>query len=315
LKTRIKRNQAIVIAYAFAVLLFVFTSIVSPGFASANNTGTVLIQASFIAIAALGQTFVIIGGGIDLSLPAVLTASAVLVTRLADGQDHNLVWIVPLLIVIGVLIGLLNGAGVAFLGVSPIIMTLGVQGIVQGALLIYTKGTAGGAPPPAIEWLSTHKWGPVPVEVLLWIVLGLVAAFLLSRTTYGRRLYALGTSATVAEFSGVDVRRTTILSYVISAVTGVIAGVLISGYVGQSYLSLGDVYLFSSIAAVAIGGASILGGSGHYAGTVAGALTLTILAALLPILHLKPAVLEIVYGVVILVTVGLATARGQEART
>jgi ribose transport system permease protein len=310
----LQRNQAIAMAYALTLALFAVTAIVSPGFASANNVGTLLIQASFIAIAAIGQTFVIVGGGIDLSLPAVLTGSAVLLTRLADGQDGRLLWLVPLLLALGALVGLLNGAGVALLGVPPIIMTLGLQGIVQGALLIFTSGTAGGAPPPAIAWLSTHKWGPVPVEVLLWLALGAAAAFVLSRTTYGRRLYAVGTSATVAELSGVDVRRTTAISYVISALAGVVAGILIAGYVGQSYLSLGDVFLFSSIAAVAIGGASILGGSGHYAGTVAGALTLTILAALLPILHLKPAVLEIVYGLVILVTVGLATTRGREAR-
>jgi ribose transport system permease protein len=315
MKQALRRHQPIAVAYVLALVLFAFAAIVSPGFASSNNIGTLLIQASFIAIVAIGQTFVIISGGIDLSVPAVLTGSAVLLMRLGDGQDSNLVWVLPLLLVLAVAIGLLNGLGVAVLGVSPIIMTLGLQGIVQGALLIYTQGEASGGLPPAIEWLATERLGPIPVEALLWLALGLAAAFLLSRTTYGRRLYAIGTSSTVAELSGVDVRRTTIVAYVISAVTAVVAGVLIAGYVGQSYLSLGDAYLFSSIAAVAIGGASILGGSGHYAGTVAGALTLTILAALLPILHLEPAVLEIVYGLVILVTVGLATTHARGERT
>jgi ribose transport system permease protein len=309
------RNRVILLAYALTAALFVVTTIVSPGFASGGNLAAVATQASFIGLVGLGQTFVIIGGGIDLSIPAVLTGSAVLATALSHGSDGSLVWVIPVILVLGVAVGLINGAGVAFLGVSPIIMTLGVQGILQGALLIYTHGGGGGHPPPAIAWLSTHQVDGVPVEVMVWVVLGAIAAFVLTRTTYGRRLYALGTSATVAELSGVNTRRVTMTSYVVSALAGVVAGILIAGYIGQSYLSLGDVYLFSSIAAVAIGGASILGGSGHYMGTAAGALTLTILAALLNILNFKPAVLQIVYGVVILVTVALANGQARTART
>jgi ribose transport system permease protein len=309
------RNRVILLAYALTAALFVVTTIVSPGFASGGNLAAVATQASFIGLVGLGQTFVIIGGGIDLSIPAVLTGSAVLATALSHGSDGSLVWVIPVILVLGVAVGLINGAGVAFLGVSPIIMTLGVQGILQGALLIYTHGSGGGHPPPAIAWLSTHQVDGVPVEVMVWVVLGAIAAFVLTRTTYGRRLYALGTSATVAELSGVNTRRVTMTSYVVSALAGVVAGILIAGYIGQSYLSLGDVYLFSSIAAVAIGGASILGGSGHYMGTAAGALTLTILAALLNILNFKPAVLQIVYGVVILVTVALANGQARTART
>jgi len=315
MKARLSRHRVIVLAYALTALLFVITTIISPGFASGGNLAAVATQASFIGLVGLGQTFVIIGGGIDLSIPAVLTGSAVLTTALSHGSNGALAWVIPLILCLGVLVGLINGTGVAFLGVSPIIMTLAVQGILQGALLIYTNGSGGSQPPSDIAWLSTHRVAGIPVETMLWLVLGAVAAFVLTRTTYGRRLYALGTSATVAEFSGVNTRRVTVTSYVISALAGVIAGVLITGYVGQSYLSLGDLYLFSSIAAVAIGGASILGGSGHYLGTVAGALTLTILAALLETLNFNPAVLQIVYGVVILTTVALANGQARTART
>ena len=103
------------------------------------------------------------------------------------------------------------------------------------------------------------------------------------------------------------------MPYVVSGVTSALAGIVLTGYVGQAYLGMGDPYLFSSVAAVAIGGASILGGSGHYLGTVAGALILTVLAGLLPILNLDPAALQIVYGIVILVTVAAATLPGRQA--
>jgi ribose transport system permease protein len=157
--------------------------------------------------------------------------------------------------------------------------------------------------------LATGKIGPVPYDVLIWLGLTTIAAIALSVTTFGRYLYAVGTNRTVAHFSGVSIRWITVLTYVVSGVTAVIAGILLTGYSGQSFLGEGDPYLFSSVAAVAIGGASILGGSGHYVGTVAGALILTVLSGLLPILNLNPASLQIIYGLVIILTVSLATVR------
>ena len=135
----------------------------------------------------------------------------------------------------------------------------------------------------------------------------MIAAFLLSKTAFGRHLYALGTSASVAEFSGVPTLRTTVAAYTISGFTASLTGILLTGYTGQAYLGMGDPYLFTSIAAVAIGGASILGGSGHYVGTIAGAFVLTILTGLLPALNLSNGALLIVYGLVILITVSLAS--------
>src|SRR5262249_9913276 len=116
-----------------------------------------------------------------------------------------------------------------------------------------------------------------------------------------------GTSATVAEFSGVPTARTGILAYTLSGFTASLAGMLLTGYSGQAYLGMGDAYLFTSIAAVAIGGASILGGSGHYLGTVAGAMVLTILTGLLPALNLSSGALLVVYGAVILITVSIGS--------
>ena len=138
-------------------------------------------------------------------------------------------------------------------------------------------------------------------------MLAVIAWVLLSKAAFGRHLYALGTSRNVAEYSGVPTLRTTILTYTISGLTAALAGMLLTGYSGQAYLGMGDPYLFTSIAAVAIGGASILGGSGHYIGTIAGALVLTILSGLLPALNLSSGALLIVYGAVILLTVSVGS--------
>ena len=301
------RNRLILLAYAGVVVLLLVTALFSPGFLSPANLRSTLVLAAFVGIVAFGQTFVIIGGGIDLSIPWVLNCAALLLTMMAGGQDLALIWAIPLLLAGGAAIGFLNGAGVAIFGVPPIIMTLAVNVILQGLILVYTGGSPTPSTPALIKFLAVGRVGPIPVIGLVWIALGVVATVLLSKSAFGRHLYALGTSATVAEFSGVPTARTTIITYMISGMTAALAGILLTGYSGVAYLGMGDAYLFTSVAAVAIGGASILGGSGHYLGTVAGALVLTILTGLLPALNLSNGALLVVYGAVILVTVSISS--------
>ncbi len=301
------RHRTILLAYLAVIGLLALTSLFSPGFLSPTHLRSIAVLAAFIGIVALGQTFVIIGGGIDLSVPWVLTSAAVLVTLIAGGQNGPLLWAMPLLLAAGAGIGFLNGLGIALFGVPPIIMTLAVNVILQGAILVYTGGSPPAMSPQVLQFLAVGRVWSLPVIVLIWITLALLASVILSKTAFGRHLYALGTSATVAEFSGLPTLRTGILAYTLSGFTAALAGMLLTGYTGQAYLGMGDPYLFTSIAAVAIGGASILGGSGHYIGTIAGALVLTILTGLLPALKLSSGALLIVYGTVILVTVSLAS--------
>jgi ribose transport system permease protein len=303
----LERHRAILLAYLGVMVLLLLTSLVSPGFLAPAHLRSTVVLAAFIGIVALGQTFVIIGGGIDLSIPWVLNAAAVLVTMIAKGQDGPLFWAVPLILGAGALVGIVNGLGIALFGVPPIIMTLAVNVILQGGILVYTGGAPTAAAPPAIQFLAVGRLGPLPVVLGIWIVLAIAASVLLSKTAFGRYLYAVGTSRTVAEFSGVPALRTIVLAYMVSGLSAALAGMLLTGYSGQAYLGMGDPYLFTSVAAVAIGGSSILGGSGHYIGTVAGALVLTILTGLLPALNLSNGALLIVYGTVILVTVSLAS--------
>ena len=309
MSTFFSRNRLIILAYLGMVVLLLVTALFSPGFLSESNLRSTLVLAAFVGIVALGQTFVIIGGGIDLSVPWVLNSAAILMTLLCAGQDLPLLWVVPLVLAGGALIGLINGAGVALFGVPPIIMTLAANVILQGLILVYTGGSPTPSAPDLIKFLSVGRIGPVPVIALIWLALTILASVLLSKAAFGRHLYALGTSQTVAEFSGVPTARTTIITYIASGLTAALAGILLTGYSGQAYLGMGDPYLFTSIAAVAIGGASILGGSGHYLGTVAGALVLTILTGLLPALNLSSGALLVVYGAVILLTVSIGSER------
>jgi ribose transport system permease protein len=301
------RNRLIVLAYVGMLVLLAVTTYFSPGFLSASNLRSSLVLAAFIGIVALGQTFVIIGGGIDLSVPWVLNCAAILMAIFCAGESLPLLWVAPLMLAAGALVGCINGVGVALFGVPAIIMTLAANVILQGLIVIYTGGLPTPTAPELIRYLSVGRVGPFPVIGILWAALAVLASLLMSKTAFGRYLYAVGSSATVAEFSGVPTARTTILTYVVSGTTAALAGMLLTGYSGQAYLGMGDPYLFTSIAAVAIGGASILGGSGHYLGTIAGALVLTVLAGLLPALGLSTGALMMVYGGVILVTVSLGS--------
>lgn len=305
----LERNRAIVLAYALVIALAVLGEIITTGFLTISHVDQLVIEATFIALVALGQMFVILSGGIDLSIPWVLNGAAVLLTVWANGSNGKTLWLFPVLLAGGAVVGVINGIGVVFLRIPPIIMTLGMSSMVEGALLLYTNGGSGGNAPSGVAYLATHRWGPVPVVALVWLAVLVVSTVVLSATPFGRRLYATGLNRRVAEFAGVNVKLVTISVYVISGLAAALAGLVLAGYVGESYLGMGDPYLFSSVAAVAIGGASVLGGTGNYVGTTAGALVLALLAAILPILGFSQATLEIVYGGVILVAVSLSSLR------
>jgi ribose transport system permease protein len=296
----------ILLAYGAAILLFLVVSLYSPGFASPAHVATLITLAAFTGIVAMGQTVVIVGGGIDLSVPWIMNSAAILVTALAHGQSWPLIWIVPLILLIGCAVGIINGIGIALLRVPPIVMTMSVNVITQGLLLIITRGFPPPLAPPALTFIAAGKLGPVPVMLIVWVVLAAILVLVERRTVFGRYLYALGSNRTVATLSGVPVVRTTITAYAISGTTAALAGILLCGYSRQAYLGMGDPYLFTSIAAVAIGGASILGGTGSYMGTIAGALVLTVLNGVLPIFRLEAGALKIIYGLVILLTVFIA---------
>lgn len=310
-KFRVWRST--LLAYAGALLIFALTSLYSPGFAAPSHLRSLIVVSAFTGIVAIGQTLVIIGGGIDLSVPWVLNSSAILVTLIADGANGPLLWAVPAIVAGGALVGAINGAGIAWAGIPPIIMTLSTNTILQGLLLVATGGSPPAMTPHVLQVMATGRAGPLPVIMLIWLALAAAVTLLLGRTVLGRYLYALGTARMVAEFSGVPVRRVILSAYAISGATAAFAGVLLTGYSGQAYLGMGDPFLFTSIAAVAIGGASILGGNGTYLGTIAGALVLTILTGLLAIFRLSNGALLVIYGVVILFTVSLATPAVQSA--
>ena len=258
---------------------------------------------SFLIVLALGQGAVILTGGLDLSVPWTIGLAGILVAGFAQGSVASAFWTVPLVLLVGAATGFLNGAGVVIFGLPPIVVTLGMNGILQGVALLYSGGTPSGFAPPSIRWVMTgHLLGVAPVIwlILIFIVL---ASLLLTRTAFGRRVYAVGNSQRVARLAGVDVGRTIILVYMLSGVCAALVGIMLSGFSGQASLGMGDDYLLPSIAVVVVGGTLITGGRGNYLGMVGGVLLLTALQTLLAGTTTPPAIREILYGAVVLAAV------------
>ncbi|MBA3469481.1 MAG: ABC transporter permease [Herpetosiphonaceae bacterium] len=293
----------VVIALLLAAGLFALGGVIRPGFANYTLALNILRLAAFLAIVAAGQTLVVISGGegIDLSVGAVVTLGAILVFRIANGSNALLLPALALALLVGALIGAINGVGITLLRVPPLVMTLGMTGVVGGLILVITQGRLVGAPAPALNALVSRPlvFG-IPGVVLLWLVLGGLMWVLLERTVYGKQLFAIGMNRTTARLSGVRVPLVVIATYALSSMLAALGGVVLLGYTQNVFLNLGAPYTLPSIAAVVVGGTLIAGGMGSYWGTMAGALVLTILTSLLTALTLPESARQIIYGLTLL---------------
>ena len=264
---------------------------------------SLLVLGTFLAILALGQGSVILSGGLDLSVPWTLGFCGILAAGLIQGSNIATIWVVPLVLVAGALIGLCYGIGVAVLGLPPIVITLATNGILQGAALLFSGGTPAGFASPALRWLMTGSLGGITPVVFLVFAFGVFAVVLLGRTVFGRSVYAVGNSPRASYLSGVGVKSTVAGVYMLSGVCSALVGILATGFSGQASLGMGDDFLLPSIAVVIVGGTLITGGRGHYLGMIGGVLLLTALQTLLAGTTWPHAVRDIIFGAVVLVSV------------
>ncbi len=303
-----------VIALLLAVALFVLGGVLRPGFANYSLAVNILRLAAFLGIIAAGQTLVIISGGegIDLSVGAIVTLGAILIYRIANGQDALIIPALAVTLAIGAAIGAINGLGITLLRIPPLVMTLGMTGVVEGLILVFTQGRLeGSAAPLVVALVSNPLIFGIPGVVLVWLLLGVGVWFILERTTYGKQLFAIGVNRTTAKLSGVRVNTVLVVTYMLSGMLAALGGFVLLGYVQRVFLNLGATYTLPSVAAVVIGGTLLAGGEGGYAGTMAGALVLTLLTSLLTTLQLPESARQIIYGLTLLL---LLSAYGRQRR-
>lgn len=305
LTLRLKRSgQLPVVAAAACTLgLLLVGSIYSRNFLSADYLLLQLQIASFLGVIATGAMLVILLGGIDLSVPWIVTVGGVMSAAAAGWWGSAGEWLaIPFGIFCGCVLGAVNGVGVAYLRVPSMIFTLGINAVAQGLIVVQTGGFAPqDRATPAMHLIATGRsLLGIPNALLVWIVIGGCTLFMLHRTTLGRAIYGVGNSERAAYLSGVDTRRVTLACFVIAGACSAAAGVLLTGYSTKAYQAMGDAYQLPAIAAVVLGGTSILGGRGSYIGTVVGVMLITLLQSILSVMQIPEMGRQVTYGLVII---------------
>ncbi|MBV8566204.1 MAG: ABC transporter permease [Methylobacteriaceae bacterium] len=288
---------------ALILLLIAFVAgieVARPGTVTPIWISNALLFAAPLGILGAGQTLVMLTGGIDLSVASVATGSAYL---LATNASLGSVAAVLIGLGLGLGVGLLNGVGIAVLRVQPLVMTLGTGLMTEGVMVVYSQKMLASEPrvPEFIQALGAGKvLGAVPLDLFLWAPIAIAMIWGLRRTGFGRLTYAVGDNRQACELAGVRVWQVLLVDYVLCGFFAALAGLVLVGSTNAADLSLADVYLLPSVAAVIIGGTSILGGRGGYAGTIIGALILTVLTSLLTLLDAPEPIKQILYGAIIL---------------
>lgn len=310
-------TNPVFIAFGCSVALVLVGGMFFPEFLTVNYLLKQLHMASFLGVVAAGAMVVILMGHIDLSVPWTFTVAAIVSCATAGGE-LGAGWgflAVPAGLMTGALVGLCNGLGVAYLRIHSMIWTLGMNVIVLGLSVLYTGGfQPPGVPSELMRIFGVGKILGVPVSLIVWLGVSLIVIFLLRWTRFGRYVYAMGNSEKVAYLSGVRTDRVLILAFVIAGMCSSLAGMMVAGYANLAYQGMGEAYLLPGIAAVVIGGTNILGGSGNYMGTVAGAILITLISSMLSVMQMPEAGRQVIYGSVIIVML-LSYGRAQRVRT
>lgn len=292
-------DRPLVVLLALLLVLLLITNAASPGFLWPSNLATTLLNAGPLGMLAAGQTVVLLTGGIDLSVTGTATVAAFFLAQYS--ADNGVLALLGAL-GLGLLVGLINGIGVGPFRVSPLIMTLGMGGILVGLLTVWSQN-ANGAPvlPEIIRQAGAGKvLVYLPWNVVIWAGVTAVLLMLLRASGFGRVVYAVGDNPLASNLAGIRSWQVLLAVYMLCGLLSAVAGVLLAGYAGAVDTSLASSYLLPSVAAVVIGGTSILGGSGGYTGSIVGVLILTVLTSLLTVLNIDESLRQVLYGAILL---------------
>ncbi len=304
-------------AVLLAIVLFLLSGFLPNGWGSNPATaGSVAVSVAlniirlsvFLGVIAAGQTLIIISGseGIDLSAGAVVTLTAILVYVICNGRNEMVLPALGVAVLAGAAIGFLNGVGVVFLKIAPLVMTLGMSGVITGLILVTQHGNINGAVAPLMTQVIARPWFfGFPGAIIIWIVFGALMWLLLERTAFGKNLFAIGVNRVTARLSGINVTGMALAAYTLGGLLAGLGGFLVVGNTGVVFIKLGESFLFPSIAAVAVGGTLLSGGKGSYWGTMAGALVLTLITSLLTTWQMPESVRRMVLGATLLIMISL----------
>ena len=288
-------------AVIISVALFAITVAINPRSLNMAALGSILLLTLVLSFASAGQTMVLIGGGLDFTVGAVMSSAAILTTYVMNGQDGRFLLVFALAIGMGIGVGLLNGICSVKIDLPPMIVTMAISNVVTRMQYVLTQGNPGGyAGPKFVGSVIDKIWGFIPSLTLYALLLVPLVFFLLNKSRFGKQLYMMGNNPTAAHLTGVKTDKIRILMYVFSAVLSAFAGMLGAAYMGTARCQIFDEYAFNSLVAVIVGGTAFTGGIGSFAGSIAGALLMIVLSNGLTVLALSQPVRNIVQGVVLL---------------
>ena len=284
------------------IILCIVITIVSPAFMTLSNITNIFTQVSTNAIIAVGMTFVILTGGIDLSVGSTVAISGALAASIIK-STNNIFLAIIVASITGIVIGLINGVLISKGKLQAFIVTLATMTIFRGATLVFTNGTPISKLSETFVKIGNGKIGFIPIPVIITIVVLIISIYLLTQTRFGRYLYALGGNEESAKLSGINTNKIKTFVYVISGFASSIAGIIIASRIGSASPNAGTSFELDAIAAVVIGGTSLSGGEGRITGTIIGALIIGVLNNGLNLMNVSPFYQSIVKGLVILIAV------------
>lgn len=296
------------------VALYGLSGLLSPAMFHGSQVLNILQVAAFVGVIACGQTLVLLIGGIDLSQAGTVTLINIVATALMGGSDGNIAMALATCLTLALLIGIGNALMIVSLGVTPLIATLSSNSVLFGAALIYTGGAPHGGSAPSFNWLGQGNIAGIPVSTICWIILAVVLVWLTRATVYGRWLYATGANSVAARMMGVPTRLVQASAYVVSALTATAGSLLLTAYVGSPSLGIGNQFLFTSVAAVVVGGTALTGGVGGVVATVAGAIFITELNSFTDIIRVDTGTQMVLQGAIIAASVLLYRAVSNRRR-
>jgi len=304
-------DKPIVIAALFIIAILIggtaytWTRFGSAPLLSPNYLLQQLQIGAFLGIVAAGMMIVILISQIDLSVPWTLTAAAMMATAIGGP------WAIPVGLGVGLIVGIVNGLGIAYLRVPSMIFTLGVNAVMRGLMVAHTGGFAPQtAATDLMRLLSAEHTFGIPNALFVWLAVSAIIVVILQRMALGRYIYAIGNKEAAAYLAGVNTRGVTVICFALCGLTAGLSGVLLAGYSNKAYQGMGDAYLLPSIAAVVIGGTNILGGRGRYLGTLIGVVLIVLLNSVLSIMEMPEAGRQVIYGGVIILML-LVYGRGE----
>ena len=296
--------------FGFLVLVVAATGVASPAFLSGNNISNMLLQLAPLGIVVIGQTFVILVRGLDLSVASVMATAAVATTAFSGG-DRAIPQIVAAALAIGIATGLANGLLVTKRRVSPFLATLATMIVLQGFRFYWTQGAPSGNVPPFFRVLGTGTVAGIPFNLMLMFAAATSFSVLLHRAAFGRRILIVGGNPLTARLVGISVDRLTIIAYVISGGLAALAGLILSGFVGVVDNFVGKGFELDSIVAAVIGGVALSGGRGTVFGALAGAAILVVISNAVLMFGLPVQLQTIIKGTVIIIAAAFYVQRGR----